>query len=354
METRKVKIGNITVGGGSKIAVQSMTNSDTANFEATLAQLRALEEAGCDIARFTVPDMDAVRNIAKFKEKVNIPLVADIHFNYKLAIESAEAGIDKIRINPGNIGSPDRVKAVCDACRKRNIPIRIGVNGGSLEKPILEKYGRPTPEALYESAMLNVKMLEKYNFHDIVISVKSSDVVTMIKANRLLHENTDYPLHIGVTEAGTAYGGIVKSCAGIGALLCDGIGDTLRVSLTADIREEVRAARELLMALGIEKNGVELVSCPTCGRCKINLIDIANEFGEIVRQKNFKPNRRVKVAIMGCAVNGPGEAREADVGIAGGAGDAILFKKGEIVGKIEADKIIPTLLEEVEKLCDNL
>lgn len=351
METRKVKIGNITIGGGSKIAVQSMTNSDTADFEATLSQLKSLEAAGCDIARFTVPDMDAVRNIAKFKERVNMPLVADIHFNYKLALEAAAAGIDKIRINPGNIGSPERVKAVCDVCRSRNIPIRIGVNGGSLEKPILEKYGRPTPEALYESAMLNVKMLERYDFRDIVISVKSSDVITMIKANRLLHENTDYPLHIGVTEAGTAYGGLVKSSAGIGALLCDGIGDTLRVSLTADIREEIRAANELLMALGIKESGVELVSCPTCGRCKINLIEIANKFGDIVRERGFKPKRRIKVAIMGCAVNGPGEAREADVGIAGGAGDAVLFKKGEIVGKIEADRIIPILLEELEALC---
>ncbi|MBE6688425.1 MAG: flavodoxin-dependent (E)-4-hydroxy-3-methylbut-2-enyl-diphosphate synthase [Ruminococcaceae bacterium] len=351
MPTKKIKIGNITIGGGNKVAIQSMTNSDTADFDKTLAQLYELEMAGCDIARFTVPDMESVRNIAKFKEKIKMPLVADIHFNYKLAVEAAHAGIDKIRINPGNIGSDDRIKAVCDACRQRNIPIRIGVNGGSLEKSILEKYQKPTPEALYESALLNVKKLEQFDFNDIVISVKSSDVITMIKANRLLSSNTDYPLHIGVTEAGTTYGGIIKSSAGIGALLCDGIGDTVRVSLTADIKEEIRAAKELLMALGIEKNGIELVSCPTCGRCKINLIEIADEFGRLLAEKNFKPQRRIKVAIMGCAVNGPGEAREADVGVAGGAGDAILFKKGETIGKLDADKIIPTLLDEVEKLC---
>ena len=350
MNTRTVRIGSIAIGGTNKVAIQSMTNSDTADFEATLRQLKELESVGCDIARFTVPDMEAVRNVAKFKEKINMPLVADIHFNYKLAIECAEAGIDKIRINPGNIGSDDRIKAVCDICRRKNIPIRIGVNGGSLEKCILEKYSHPTPEALYESALLNVRKLEQFDFTDIVISVKSSDVVTMIKANRLLAHNTDYPLHIGVTEAGTSYGGIIKSSAGIGALLCDGIGDTVRVSLTADIKEEIRAAKELLMALGIEKNGIELVSCPTCGRCKINLIEIADNFGKILAEKNFKPNRRIKVAIMGCAVNGPGEAREADVGIAGGAGDAILFKKGEIVGKIQPEDIISVLLEEVENL----
>ncbi len=350
MAAKKVKIGNIAIGGGSRIAVQSMTNSNTADFEATLCQLYELENAGCDIARFTVPDMDAVKNIAKFKEKIKMPLVADIHFNYKLAIEAAYAGIDKIRINPGNIGSDDRIKAVCDVCREKNIPIRIGVNGGSLEKSILQKYSRPTPEALYESALLNVKKLEQFDFTDIVISVKSSDVITMIKANRLLSQNTDYPLHIGVTEAGTTYGGIIKSSAGIGALLCDGIGDTLRVSLTADIKEEVRAAKEILMALGLEENGIELISCPTCGRCKINLIEIADEFGRIISTKNFKPSRRIKVAIMGCAVNGPGEASQADVGVAGGNGDAILFKKGEIVGKLDADRIIPVLLEEVEKL----
>lgn len=350
MAAKEVKIGNVIIGGGNKIAVQSMTNSDTADFEATLNQLKALEGAGCDIARFTVPDMDAVKNIAKYKENVSMPLVADIHFNYKLAIESAYAGIDKIRINPGNIGSDDRIKAVCDICREKKIPIRIGVNGGSLEKSILEKYGHPTPEALFESALLNVRKLEQFDFTDIVISVKSSDVITMIKANRLLHERLDYPLHIGVTEAGTMYSGIIKSAAGIGALLCDGIGDTLRVSLTADIKEEIRAARELLMAMGIEKSGIEIVSCPTCGRCKINLIDIADRFGKELAAKGLKPNRKIKIAIMGCAVNGPGEAKEADVGIAGGMGDAILFKKGEIIGKIDADRIIPTLLEEAEKL----
>ncbi|MBQ9940522.1 MAG: flavodoxin-dependent (E)-4-hydroxy-3-methylbut-2-enyl-diphosphate synthase [Clostridia bacterium] len=350
MSVREVKIGNITIGGNNKIAVQSMTNSDTANYEATLNQLYELQNAGCDIARFTVPDMDAVRNIAKYKEKIKMPLVADIHFNYKLAIESAQAGIDKIRINPGNIGSDDRIKAVCDVCRQKKIPIRIGVNGGSLEKSVLEKYGKPTPEALFESALLNVRKLEQFDFTDIVISVKSSDVITMIKANRLLHERLDYPLHIGVTEAGTMYSGIIKSSAGIGALLCDGIGDTLRVSLTADIKEEIRAARELLMALGIEKNGIELISCPTCGRCKIDLIKIADDFDKALNQKGLRPSRKIKIAIMGCAVNGPGEAREADVGIAGGNGDAILFKKGEIVGKIDADKIIPTLLEQAEIL----
>lgn len=350
MAAREVKIGNIAIGGSNKIAVQSMTNSDTANYEATLKQLGELEKAGCDIARFTVPDMDAVKNIAKYKEKISIPLVADIHFNYKLAIESAYAGIDKIRINPGNIGSDDRIKAVCDVCRQKKIPIRIGVNGGSLEKSILEKYGRPTPEALFESALLNVRKLEQFDFTDIVISVKSSDVITMIRANRLLHERLDYPLHIGVTEAGTMYSGIIKSSAGIGALLCDGIGDTLRVSLTADIKEEIRAAKELLMALGIEKSGFELVSCPTCGRCKIDLISIADKFGRELAAKGLNPERKIKIAIMGCAVNGPGEAREADVGVAGGAGDAILFKKGEIIGKIDADKIIPILLEEAEKL----
>lgn len=350
MQTRKIKIGNITIGGGSKIAIQSMTNSDTSDYNATLSQLKELEESGCDIARFTVADMNAVKNIAKFKENIKMPLVADIHFNYKLAIEAAYAGIDKIRINPGNIGSDDRIKAVCDVCREKNIPIRVGVNSGSLEKRILEKYSKPTAQALCESAMLNVKKLEQFDFENIVISVKSSDLITMINANRLLSQNTDYPLHIGVTEAGNAYSGIIKSSAGIGAVLCDGIGDTVRVSLTADIKEEIRAAKELLVALGIEKNAIEVVSCPTCGRCKIDLIKISDDFSKILSQKNYKPKRKIKVAIMGCAVNGPGEAREADVGVAGGMGEALLFKKGQIIGKIQPENIIPTLIFEIEQM----
>lgn len=340
-----VKIGNITIGGGNKIAIQSMLNIPADDIENSVKQAKALEEAGCEIIRAAIPNMDAVKLIPALKEAVSVPIVADIHFDYRLALESVAAGIDKIRINPGNIGSDDRVKAVADACKAKNIPIRIGVNSGSVEKEILAKYGSPTPEALVESAMYHASLLEKFDFNDIVLSMKSSTVSSMIKAYELAAERCDYPLHLGVTEAGTERMGLIKSSAGIGSLLLRGIGDTIRVSLTADPVREVYAARDILKALDIEKGGVQLVSCPTCGRTKIDLISLANEVEE--RLKDCKKN--IKVAVMGCVVNGPGEAREADYGIAGGDGNGLVFKKGEILYKVPEDKLVDALMEEIEK-----
>ena len=349
-KTRKIKVGSLTLGGDSPILIQSMTNTDTHNAKATIEQIRALEALGCDIARITVPDVSAANTVYKIKDAgVKIPIVADIHFDYKIALRCAEVGVDKIRINPGNIGDEDRIRAVCRACKEKNIPIRIGVNSGSLEKRTLEKFGAPTPEALAESALYNVSLLEKYDFYNTVISIKASNPRSMILANRLVAERTDYPLHLGVTEAGSKDMGSIKSAVGIGALLCDGIGDTLRVSLTDDPTEEIEAAKKILNAVGVEgQSGLEIVSCPTCGRTKIDLISLVHSFEDAVKKEKLS-DVPIKVAIMGCVVNGPGEAREADIGIAGGIGEALLFKKGKTVCKIDEDKIVETLIEEVKK-----
>ena len=342
---RQVKLKNLVLGDGS-VSIQSMLNTKSYDIPGSVEQAVRLEQAGCEIIRAAIPNQEAVALIPAMKEKVSVPLVADIHFDYRLALECAAAGIDKIRINPGNIGGDDRVHEVVKACRAKNIPIRIGVNSGSVEKSILAKYGAPTPEALVESALYHVRLLEKFDFNDIVISIKSSDVRTMIAAYELMHQSAPYPLHLGVTEAGTKHMGILKSAIGIGSLLAHGIGDTIRVSLTADPVEEVYAAKDILKALDLRRDGVQFVSCPTCGRTLIDLIGLANQVEEAL--KDCKKN--IKVAVMGCIVNGPGEAREADIGVAGGDGCGILFKKGEIIRKVPEDQIIPALLEEVEKL----
>ncbi|WP_044973404.1 flavodoxin-dependent (E)-4-hydroxy-3-methylbut-2-enyl-diphosphate synthase [Ruminococcus sp. HUN007] len=341
---KKVKLGDLTFGDGH-IYIQSMLNVSSDDIEGSVKQAVELEKAGCEIIRAAIPDKNAVALIPAIKEAVNIPLVADIHFDYRLALMAAEAGIDKIRINPGNIGGMDRVKAVADACANRGIPIRIGVNSGSVEKEVLAKYGGPTPDALVESAMNHVKLLNRYDFDDIVISIKSSNVKNMIAAYRKMSETADYPLHLGVTEAGTERMGIIKSSIGIGSLLADGIGETIRVSLTGDPVREVYAARDILKGLGLT-DGVEFVSCPTCGRTRIDLIKVAGEVEEALA--GVKKN--IKVAVMGCVVNGPGEAKEADIGIAGGDGCAVMFRKGEILRKIPEDSIVEELLKEIEKL----
>ena len=345
-KTKKVKLGNIFIGGDSDITVQSMLNIPSTDIEGSVRQSVELEKAGCDIIRLAVPNMDAVKLIPAIKEKVNVPLVADIHFDYRLALEAAAAGIDKIRINPGNIGSEDRVKLVADECRKRNIPIRIGVNSGSLEKHILEKYGRPTPQALCDSALYHASLLEKFDFDNIVLSMKSSDVNFMVQAYELASEQTDYPLHLGVTEAGTERMGIIKSSIGIGSLLLKGIGDTIRVSLTDSPVKEVYAAKDILRALGLNKKGIRFISCPTCGRTRINLIELAKQAEDALRDCE----KNITVAIMGCIVNGPGEAREADIGIAGGDGNGLIFKKGEIVKKVPEEKLLEELISEIEKM----
>ena len=349
--TPEVKIGKVAIGGQNPIAIQSMTNTDTHDAQATIAQIKALASAGCDIVRITVPDLEAAETILAIKEEgITTPIVADIHFDYKVALRCAEYGVDKIRINPGNIGDDDRVKAVVDACKARNIPIRIGVNSGSLEKHILAKYGAPTPEALCESGLYHASLLEKYDYRNIVISIKASTVPDMIAANRLLAQACPYPLHLGVTEAGGAEMGLVKSAVGIGALLCEGIGDTFRVSLTADPVKEIDAARKILSAVGVEGQcGLQIVSCPTCGRTKIDLIDLHTRFEQAVKAEGLD-DLPVKVALMGCIVNGPGEAREADIGIAGGKGEALLFAKGEIICKISEEEIIPTLIGKLKEM----
>ena len=347
--SRKIKVGNIYIGGDAEIPVQSMTNVSSADFPALLAQMRQLRDIGCDIIRMTVPDRESARNISRLKEEgITVPIVADIHFNYRLAIESAAAGADKIRINPGNIGGEERVKAVVAACRNAGIPIRVGVNSGSLQREILEKYGSPTPEALAESALLHAALLEKYDFYDTVLAVKSSDVRTMIQAVRILAGKCDYPLHLGVTEAGTYKPGVLRSAVGIGSLLCDGIGDTIRVSLTADPVNEVREGKALISSLGLARGAVRVVSCPTCGRTKIDLIKIASEVEE--RLSSVRADRPITVAVMGCAVNGPGEAREADIGIAGGDGEALLFRHGVVIGKLPEEGLADRLFEEVLKI----
>ena len=354
-KSKEVKIGNRAIGGNNPIAIQSMTNTDTLNAEATVAQIRAMEAEGCDIVRISVPTLQATETILKIKEAgISIPIVADIHFDYKIALRCAELGFDKIRINPGNIGDDSRVKAVCDACKSRNIPIRIGVNSGSLEKHILAKHGAPTPEALCESALYHASLLEKFDFDHTVISIKASTVPDMIRANRLLTESCPYPIHLGVTEAGGGDRGMVKSAIGIGAMLCDGIGDTLRVSLTDDPVMEVGAAKQILRAVGIEGQcGMDIVSCPTCARTKINLIPLVKRFETAVKEAGLE-DVPVKVALMGCVVNGPGEAREADVGIAGGIGEAVLFRHGEIVEKIPEGAVIERLLNEIRLLKDGM
>jgi len=343
--TRTVRAGSVAIGGGSRISVQSMLSVPAHDIEGSIAQALALEQAGCDIIRAAVPDMAAVQLIAALKENSAAPIVADIHFDYKLALESLAAGADKIRVNPGNIGGQDRVRAVANACHIRNVPIRIGVNSGSLEKELLAKYGAPTPEAMAESALNHARLLEACDFQDIVISLKASNVASTVRACEILAEQCDYPLHIGVTEAGTAHMGVVKSSIGIGALLLRGIGDTIRVSLTADPVEEVRAARDILRALG-QGSGPDLVSCPTCGRTRIDLIALVDE----AERRLAGCEKRITVAIMGCAVNGPGEAREADIGLAGGDGCALLFRKGEILRKVPEDRAIDELMEEIDKL----
>lgn len=343
---RYVTALNTKIGGGAKVSVQSMLNKPAEDIEGSVAQAKELEAAGCEIIRAAVPNMEAVRLIAALKDAVSVPIVADIHFNYKLALESIAAGVDKIRINPGNIGDDNRVKAVADACKSKNIPIRIGVNSGSLEKHILAKYGHPTAEALCDSALYHASLLEKFDFNDIVLSMKSSDVNTMVKAYRLAAQRCDYPLHLGVTEAGTRRMGIIKSAVGIGALLVDGIGDTIRVSLTDNPVEEVYAAKDILRSLGMGDSGVKFVSCPTCGRTKIDLISLANE----AEQRLRNCTKDITVAVMGCVVNGPGEAREADIGIAGGDGEGLIFKKGEIIAKVPENELIDRLMQEIEKL----
>ena len=341
--TKQIMVGGVPIGGGASVTIQSMTNTRTDDVEATLVQIRALASAGCDIVRVAVPDMQAARAVGKIKEHSPLPVVVDIHFDYKLALE---AGADKVRINPGNIGGEDRVKAVADACRQRGIPIRIGVNGGSLEKPLLAKYGHVCPEAMVESAFGHIRLLNKFDFDDICISLKSSSVPTTMAAYRLMREKSDYPLHLGVTEAGTVRMGTLKSAVGIGGLLAIGVGDTMRVSLSADPVEEIYAARDILKAAGIRKDGAELVSCPTCGRTRIDLIALADE----VERRLKTVDKPITVAVMGCVVNGPGEASAADCGIAGGMGEGLLFKKGEIIKKVPQDQLVDELFNLIETL----
>ena len=344
--SRAVHVGSVVIGGGAPITVQSMLNVPAHEISRSVAQAKTLESAGCEIIRAAVPDMEAVKLIAALKENVHVPIVADIHFDYRLALESIAAGVDKVRINPGNIGSRDRVQAVVDACQKKSIPIRIGVNSGSLEKDLLAKYGGATPEAMAESVMRHVAILEELDFHDIVLSIKSSDVRKMIAAYRLVAGRCDYPLHLGVTEAGTYTMGLLKSAVGIGSLLADGIGDTIRVSLTDDPVKEVQAGRDILRALDMAADTPRLVSCPTCGRTQIDLISLANE----VEQRLRDVHKPITVAVMGCIVYGPGEASAADIGVAGGKGCGLLFKKGEILYKVSEDRIVDALMDEIAKM----
>jgi len=345
-ETRKIKIGNIYIGGDSKVAVQSMTSTDTRDVEATVNQILQLEKVGCDIVRCAVPDMIAAESIKEIVKRIHIPLVADIHFDYRLALKCIENGIAKLRINPGNIGSIDNIKLVAMAAKEKGIPIRIGVNSGSLESDILKKYGHVCAQALVESALRHVEILENLDFYDIVISIKSSDVVMMIESYKLISGRVDYPLHLGVTEAGTTWRGTIKSSVGIGTLLASGIGDTIRVSLTGEVVDEVKVGIEILKALGYRDDGIKFVSCPTCGRTQINLIKIANE----VEKRLEGSNKNIKVAIMGCVVNGPGEAREADIGIAGGVGVGLIFKKGKIIKTVNEEDLVEELIREIDKL----
>jgi len=344
--TRQINVGGVLIGGGAPVAIQSMLNTKTTDVEGSLSQLRKLAAAGCQIARLAVPNHEAAESFAQICKETPLPLVADIHFDYKLALLAAEGGASKIRINPGNIGGEDRVQAVVAACKERNIPIRIGVNGGSLDKKLLEKYGHPTVEALVESAFQHLELLEKYGFYDTCVSMKSSNVPTMVAAARLFRSKCDYPIHIGVTETGPVRMGLMKSAMGIGALLLDGIGDTIRVSLTDDPVEEVYAAKDILKVAGLRKEGVNIISCPTCGRTQIDLIGLVNQVDEALKNCE-KP---ITVAVMGCVVNGPGEAREADIGIAGGDGCGLLFEKGQQICKLPYDRLLPELLKRIEQL----
>ncbi len=334
--SRVVKVGNLLIGGGNPVVIQSMTNTTTSDVESTVNQIKKLEAVGCQLVRMTINNEEAAKAIGEIKKRVNVPLCADIHFDYKLALLAIENGIDKLRINPGNIGSDENIKAVVEKAKEKNIPIRIGVNSGSIEKHILEKYGKPTADGMVESAMYHINLLEKNGFNDIVVSLKASNVKMMVEAYRKISKLVDYPLHLGVTEAGTAFQGTVKSAIGIGSLLVDGIGDTIRVSLTEDPVEEIKVAKEILKVLGLIEAGVEIVSCPTCGRTEIDLIGLAKKV-----EKEFEnENRKIKIAVMGCVVNGPGEAREADYGVAGGKGVGVLFKKGQIVKKVKESEIL--------------
>ena len=344
-DTRTVKIGNVTIGGDNPVAIQSMCNTKTEDVKATAAQILQLEAVGCDIIRVAVPTMEAAQALTEIKKQIHIPLVADIHFDYRLAIAAIEHGADKVRINPGNIGSEERVRAVVEKAKEYGVPIRVGVNSGSLEKPLIEKYGgHVTAEGLVESALDKAAMLEKMDFHDIVISIKSSDVLMCVKAHELLAQRADYPLHIGITEAGTLISGNIKSAAGLGIMLHEGLGNTIRVSLTGDPVEEVKSAKILLRTLGLRKGGIEVVSCPTCGRTKIDLIGLANQVENMVQSYDLD----IKVAVMGCVVNGPGEAREADIGIAGGDGEGVLIKKGEVIRKLPEDQLLEALRQELD------
>lgn len=345
--TKVIKIGDRVIGGGNEILIQSMTNTKTENIEATVRQIKELTIAGCDIIRCAVPTMEAALALKKIKKEISIPLVADIHFDYKLAIEAMENCADKIRINPGNIGSVEKVKAVVDVAKERNIPIRVGVNSGSLEKNILEKYGHVTAEGIVESALEKVKMIEDLDYDNMVISIKSSDVMMCVDAHRLIAKKTNYPLHVGITESGTLYSGNIKSSIGLGIILNEGIGDTIRVSLTGAPIEEIRTANLILKTLGIRKGGISVVSCPTCGRTQIDLISLANKVEKIVE----KYDADLKVAVMGCAVNGPGEAREADLGIAGGHGEGLIIKKGEIIRKVPEESLLAQFEEELKSMC---
>lgn len=343
-ESKVIKVGNVVIGGGNDIIIQSMTNTPTTDVEKTVKQIKKLQDEGCQLVRVTVNTEEAAKKIKEIKEKIDIPLVADIHFDYRLAVLAIENGIDKLRINPGNIGSDEKVEIVVKKAIEKGIPIRIGVNSGSLEKSILEKYGKPTSDAMVESALYHMRLLEKFNFTDIVISLKSSNVKMMIEAYRKLAKLCNYPLHLGVTEAGTAFQGTVKSAIGIGSLLVDGIGDTIRVSLTEDPVEEIKVAKEILKVLGLKETGVEIISCPTCGRTEIDLIGLAHQ----VEEEFEKMDKKIKIAVMGCVVNGPGEAREADYGVAGGKGVGVLFKKGEIVKKVDEADILKELKNLIE------
>lgn len=345
-QCRKVKVGNLFIGGDSPVSIQSMTNTDTRDVEATVNQIKKLQEAGCDIVRCAVPDMEACDALGEIIKQVDIPVVADIHFDYRLALKAIDNGVAKLRINPGNIGSEERVRMVVEKAKAHNVPIRIGVNSGSLEKDLLEKYGKPSPEALVESALRHVRILESMEFYDMVISIKSSNVPQMIESYRLMAEKCNYPLHLGVTESGTIWRGTIKSSVGIGTLLSEGIGDTIRVSLTGDPVEEIKVGKEILKAVGLRKGGVELISCPTCGRTEIDLIGIA----EKVEAKVSNLDKNITIAVMGCVVNGPGEAKEADIGIAGGKGVGLIFKKGEIIKRVKEEELVDELINEIEKL----
>ncbi|WP_312854680.1 flavodoxin-dependent (E)-4-hydroxy-3-methylbut-2-enyl-diphosphate synthase [Pallidibacillus pasinlerensis] len=347
-QTRPVQVGNLTIGGNNQVHIQSMTTTKTHDVDATVAQIKRLEEAGCQIVRVAVPDERAANAIADIKKRINIPLVADIHFNYRYALKAIEGGVDKVRINPGNIGKRDKVEAVVNAAKEKGIPIRIGVNAGSLEKHILEKYGYPTADGMVESALHHIKILEELNFHDIIVSLKASDVNLAIEAYEKAAKAFDYPLHLGITESGTQFAGTIKSAAGLGAMLSKGIGNTLRISLSTDPVEEVKVARELLKSFGLISNAATLVSCPTCGRIEIDLISIANEVEEYIQ--NIKAP--IKVSVLGCAVNGPGEAREADIGIAGARGEGLLFRKGKIIRKVPEEIMVEELKKEIDALAE--